>query len=378
MSALPLAGTRARSRPASVTAADPDGWVPLVSARTRVTRRALIQGLLGVVLYGAGANVSAGWVVALAAIVLGSLPWAWWSARRAVRTLAVRRELPATVTAGRPTTVQLRVRARTAAMAVVTDDLTGTVGVASGLGSAPRLRATTTLARGRGVAGEVRVALSDPFGLVTVHAAGVVGSTTEVLPAVPAVRRSAHQAAWAVDAGEDARRPGDGVDVLGVREYRRGDPLRAVAWRASARRDQLVVRELEDPARARVRVEVAAGTWEPPALDRALELVCGIADDAHRAGHPTEVAVDGTVGAWSPSLRRLLAAVPPHAGAPARPLAPGPEGSVDVTIEVAPATDGVAVTRTVGGDRSPLGIVSADADLVDVEAWLDRQLAGRA
>ncbi|MBW3657413.1 MAG: DUF58 domain-containing protein [Actinobacteria bacterium] len=378
MSALSLPRRRAAGVGARTTIpAGPDGWVPLVPTRTRVTRRALIQGLLGVVLYGAGANVSAGWVVALSAIVIGSLPWAWWSARRAVRTLAVRRELPPTVTAGRPTAVSLEVRAHTAAMAVVADDLTDTVGVATGLGSGARLTATVTLDRGRGVAGEVRVALSDAFGLVTVHAAGVVGSTTEVLPAVPTVRRPAHRAAWAVEAGGDARRPGDGVDVLGVREYRRGDALRAVAWRASARRDQLVVRELEDPARPRVRVDVAPGPWEPRTLDRALEVVCGVADDAARAGHPTEVAVDGTAGPWSPSLRRLLAAVPPHAGAPARALALVPPGIADLTIEVAPVADGVAVTRVSDGDRTPLGVVAADATLTDVEAWLDRQLAAR-
>lgn len=369
---------RPPSRATAAPSTTADGWVPLGTSRTRVTRRALIQGLLGVVLYGAGANVSAGWVVALSAIVLGSLPWAWWTARRAVRTLAVRRELPATATAGRPTAVGLAVRARTAAMAVVEDDLTGTVGVASGLPDGALLTTTTALARGRGIAGEVRVTLTDPFGLVTVHASAVVPSTTEVLPAVPRIRRRGLAAGWAVEAGEAARRAGDGVEVLGVREYRRGDPLRAVAWRASARRDQLVVRELEDPARVRVRVCVAPGPWEADPLDRALELVCAIADDASRAGHPTEVAVDGTAEAWSPSVRRLLAAVPPHAGAPPRPLAAVDGGRADVVIELAAVAGAVAVTRTTGDDRVALGAVPGDADLPAVEAWLDRQLAARS
>lgn len=372
--AVPRPFLRPRGAVAPPRPAD-GGWVPLPTARTRITRRAVIQGLLGVVLYGAGANVSAGWVVALSAIVLGSLPWAWWSARRAVRTLTVRRELPATVTAGTPTTVRLAVRARTAAMAVVEDDLTDTVGVATGLSDGATLSATTSLARGRGVAGEVRVALADPFGLVTVHASAAVGSGTEVLPAVPEVQRAGIPGAWAIEAGGSARRPGDGVDVLGVREYRRGDPVRAIAWRASARRhDQLVVRELEDPARVRIRIDVAGGAWDAPVLDRALELVCGIADDAARAGHPTEVAVDGTVGPWSPGLRRLLAAVPPHAGAPARPLAAADGGRADVVVTLTPVAGAVAVTRTAGGEATPLGTVPADADLPTVEAWLERQL----
>ncbi|MBW3619256.1 MAG: DUF58 domain-containing protein [Actinobacteria bacterium] len=368
--------TRTRRSDATTTVppADGDGWVALATTRTRVTRRAAIQTLLGALLYVAGANVSAGWVVALSAVVLGSLPWAWWTARRAARTLAVRRTLPATVTAGNPVTTRLEVRARTAAMAVVEDDLTGTVGVATGLSDGVDLSATTVLRRGRGVTGEVRVGLSDPFGLVTVAAAAGVPSPAEVLPAVPELRRRGLPRAWATDAGGAARRPGAGVDLLGVREYRRGDPLRAVAWRASARRDQLVVRELEDPARVRVRVELAPGTWEADALDRALELTCAIAEDATGAGHPTEVGVDGGVGPWSPSLRRMLASVPPHAGAPARPLDAVVGGPAEVVIGLAPTADGVAVTRTTGGEREVLGSVRADAELAELEAWLDRRL----
>ena len=41
-------------------------------------------------------------------------------------------------------------------------------------------------------------------------------------------------------------RRGEGVDLHGVREYMQGDGLRRVHWRASARRDKLVVVEYED------------------------------------------------------------------------------------------------------------------------------------
>lgn len=41
-------------------------------------------------------------------------------------------------------------------------------------------------------------------------------------------------------------RRGEGVDLHGVREYTHGDGLRRVHWRASARRDKLVVVEYED------------------------------------------------------------------------------------------------------------------------------------
>lgn len=40
---------------------------------------------------------------------------------------------------------------------------------------------------------------------------------------------------------------GDGEQVHGLRNYREGDPLRRVAWRTSARHDELYTREMETP-----------------------------------------------------------------------------------------------------------------------------------
>ncbi|NND45819.1 MAG: DUF58 domain-containing protein [Xanthomonadales bacterium] len=42
-------------------------------------------------------------------------------------------------------------------------------------------------------------------------------------------------------------RKGEGEQVHGLRQYRTGDPLRRVAWRTSARHDQLYTREMESP-----------------------------------------------------------------------------------------------------------------------------------
>jgi uncharacterized protein (DUF58 family) len=40
---------------------------------------------------------------------------------------------------------------------------------------------------------------------------------------------------------------GEGDQVHGIRQYRSGDPLKRVAWRASARHDRLYTREMESP-----------------------------------------------------------------------------------------------------------------------------------
>jgi uncharacterized protein (DUF58 family) len=44
--------------------------------------------------------------------------------------------------------------------------------------------------------------------------------------------------------GTAAARPGSGQELLGLRDYRSGDPLRMVAWKASARGQRMLVREL--------------------------------------------------------------------------------------------------------------------------------------
>lgn len=57
--------------------------------------------------------------------------------------------------------------------------------------------------------------------------------------------------------GSGARgRPGSGDDLLGVRDYRRGDRLRLVHWGQTARQGRLFVRELQAASRPRVRIIV--------------------------------------------------------------------------------------------------------------------------
>ncbi len=62
------------------------------------------------------------------------------------------------------------------------------------------------------------------------------------------------------DAGsQPARVGGAGAEVLQLRDYRRGDPLRAVDWKASARRGRLVSRDFSQDQHLEVIVAVDAG-----------------------------------------------------------------------------------------------------------------------
>jgi uncharacterized protein (DUF58 family) len=105
--------------------------------------------------------------------------------------------------------------------------------------------------RGRHVLGPVRLRLVDPFGLVERSA---VGSDTAPLIVVPRVRPlgPTGPAGGQGGGGEGARRTiaVHGEDDVSTREYRHGDDLRKVHWRATARTGELMVRLEERPWRA--------------------------------------------------------------------------------------------------------------------------------
>lgn len=60
--------------------------------------------------------------------------------------------------------------------------------------------------------------------------------------------------------GEDrARTPGAGAEILQLRDYRHGDPLRVIDWKASARRRRLISRDRSEDQHLELIVAVDAG-----------------------------------------------------------------------------------------------------------------------
>jgi uncharacterized protein (DUF58 family) len=109
--------------------------------------------------------------------------------------------------------------------------------------------------RGRFTLGPMAVHVHDPFGLVeldrtfTSTADLVVTPKVVPLPAIPL------EGVWT---GSGDNRPRDFVggsaEDVTVREYRRGDDLRRVHWRSSARVGELMVRREEQPWQSRATV----------------------------------------------------------------------------------------------------------------------------
>lgn len=127
----------------------------------------------------------------------------------------------------------------------------------------------------RGASGmfEVPLTFANPFGI-------------EVLPRALAtylLEPRGGRSRLAATAGRPGRVRGDGSDLRELREHQPGDPFRRIAWKASARRGVLLVRELEREERDVVwlvldaSVELWAGPVGRAPLDLAIEEVAAVA-----------------------------------------------------------------------------------------------------
>jgi uncharacterized protein (DUF58 family) len=222
--------------------------------------------------------------------------------------------------------------------------------------------------RGRYLLERAEVVLEDPLGLERVSLApGGGGHALVVAP------RVVELGALFSDAGRDSfqgrrlllRRP-SGVDLHSVREYEQGESLRKVHWPTTARRGQLMVKELEDA----------------PRDDLVVLLDC---DAAAVAGPPGASSFDAQVRAAGSLLRahvargRRAALVLGGRGA-AVVRVTSLEGDWPVALQalagVEPETDR-PLARLLADERSPaarapeLVVVTASVD----EAAVDRMVA---
>lgn len=111
-------------------------------------------------------------------------------------------------------------------------------------------------------------------------------------------------------AGRARNRRGEGTEIREIREIAPGDSFRKIAWKASARRGKLMVREMENDERdvVWIVVDVAADGWNGPIgdapLDRAIETAAAFAIERARHGAAVGVAlVTDHVVVWSPPQR---------------------------------------------------------------------------
>lgn len=176
-----------------------------------------------------------------------------------------RRLTPTMVHDGDRATVDVvirNLRGRALRNAALVDDVESLGRAEFEIGSLPGLEtaqaAYQIVCRPRGVyqVGPARMRALDPLGLAAVEAASdtidrlIVYPKVEDLSGFPSTRGR--------DPSSQASRPEfthrGGEDFYTLREYRTGDDLRFVHWPSSAKRDELVIRQLETPWQSRALV----------------------------------------------------------------------------------------------------------------------------
>lgn len=109
--------------------------------------------------------------------------------------------------------------------------------------------------RGRYVVEHARATIDDPFGLASAEVELAAGGALLVYPRLVALDRLfSESGAHAQDGRRLLLRRPSGFDLHSVREYEQGESLRKVHWRTTARRGQLMVKELEDAPRDEIAV----------------------------------------------------------------------------------------------------------------------------
>jgi uncharacterized protein (DUF58 family) len=181
------------------------------------------------------------------------------------------------------------------------------------------------LARGRYEVDGAEVVFEDPFGLervsVALHAPGAV----VVYPRLVALDGLFSESGRHAQDGRRLllRRP-SGFDLHSVREYEQGESLRKVHWRSTARRGQLMVKELEDAPRDEVVVLLdcapAGEVGAPPdsSFDAAVRAAGSILHAHARLGRRAVLAlnrarpevhrVTSLDGDWRAAMEALAAA----------------------------------------------------------------------
>ena len=145
--------------------------------------------------------------------------------------------------------------------------------------------------RGQFEIGPMSVRVSDPFGLVELGRAFRTTVPLTVTPRTVPLPQIPIGGAWT---GSGDNRPrafatGSAEDVT-VRDYRRGDDLRRVHWRSTARTGELMVRREEQPWQSRAtlfldnRIRAHRGQGIASSLEAAVSAVASIAVHLSRRG----------------------------------------------------------------------------------------------
>ena len=173
-----------------------------------------------------------------------------------------------------------------------------------------------------------RVETAFPLGLMVAQQGFPENSLLLVHPRWTPLARLDLPAGLRPPPGETAQaaQRGDSREFVGNRDYREGDPVRSIDWRATARLNRTVVREYREEVRLEAAVlldtqvsaaPVPSGLAPPSAFEQAVSLAAAAGDWLARSGYALSFfasgstlypLTDGSAAAWD-TLLDLLAAV---------------------------------------------------------------------
>jgi uncharacterized protein (DUF58 family) len=179
------------------------------------------------------------------------------------------------------------------------------------------------LPRGRYTFEDVRVEIADPFGLERVSVPLPAPGALLVYPRlVRLARLFSESGAHSHDGRRLLLRRQSGFELHGVREYEQGESLRRVHWRSTARRGQLMVKELEDAPRDEIAVllDADAASVVGDSFDVQVRAAGSILDSYVRRGRRAVLVlnserrdsqqVHSAAADWRRALELLAAAEP--------------------------------------------------------------------
>lgn len=179
------------------------------------------------------------------------------------------------------------------------------------------------LPRGRYAFEDVRLELADPFGLENVEIPLPAPGALLVYPRLVRLDRLfSETGAHSQDGRRLLLRRHSGFELHGVREYEQGESLRRVHWRSTARRGQLMVKELEDAPRDEIAVllDADASAVVGESFDVQVRAAGSILDSYVRRGRRVVLVVNSerrgvqqvhsAAADWRRALELLAAAEP--------------------------------------------------------------------
>ncbi|MCU1583150.1 MAG: hypothetical protein JWO01_2538 [Microbacteriaceae bacterium] len=260
-------------------------------------------GIVPIVLLGDSA-VLGGWL--LLVLVVGAIDVSLAGSPRAI---TIARDLPERVRLGETveSTLYLSNNGRRTVRGLVRDGWQPSAGASPGrrrldLPTGERRAVRTTLTpfrRGERRAAEVTVRAFGPLGLVARQATLSCPGVIRVLPPFHSRKHLPSRLARLreLDGRTAVMIRGQGTEFDSLREYVRGDDVRSIDWRATARRNDLVVRTWRPERDRRVVIVIDSGRTSAarivnePRLDTAFESSLLLAALATRAGDRVDLVV---------------------------------------------------------------------------------------